>query len=573
MIKKRLPAHTGRKTGQRLLCMAAVIVLGLITSCHNPATAEDNEGHYVQYMLMTLSNVDQGKLKSAFDGSAAFQNKYKIQGFGFATAAKDDRTVTVFSTFEDISKVRDISNTPELKAILSKAGINTKPEIRFLYLLDGANYSWEPSYGMALTASVKDYDKCRKQIFDDKEILIKSGLQTRLVFHDIDKPDRITVMMACFDISAAQRMTGSPEFSTWLTKASITDAPDISFLEFNNKDTSAVHERAVKAFAEHTDRFSLDIVTTSDCYLTVGSKNIGAIRPGDIYRVPLSTGDIRLFFRSVTYPGDTISTVYSVRSNTGSGIYYADMQAVAHARVVRETSPKTRAMDGTNVYDMVLVSGGEFVMGNQNGKADEVPEHKVSLSSFYLSKYEITQNQWKEIMGTTPSHFAGCGDCPVENVSQKDALAFIAKVNAARATSGIKYRLPTEAEWEYAAHGGGKSQKFAFSGSNDLNEIAWWENNSDHETHPVGQKKPNELGLYDMTGNVFEWCSDWFSYTTYKDGQTSNPKGAASGAWVVIRGSSWGSSEGELTITHRNMDEPTNRGMRTGFRLAGDAVR
>jgi len=215
---------------------------------------------------------------------------------------------------------------------------------------------------------------------------------------------------------------------------------------------------------------------------------------------------------------------------------------------------------------MVLVKGGFFTMGNDS-LTNEMKQHNVSLKDFYISRYELTQKQWNDVMGSQPSHFLNCDNCPVENVSYEDALVFIHRIDS---MTGLKYRLPTEAEWEYAAKGGIESKHYTFSGSNNLQEVAWCKTNSSNETHPVGQKKPNELGLYDMTGNVFEWCSDWFSYTYYKDGPPNNPSGPDSGLWKVLRGGSWSHDDKESQPTFRVKDEPTNRGRRSGFRLARD---
>jgi formylglycine-generating enzyme required for sulfatase activity len=157
---------------------------------------------------------------------------------------------------------------------------------------------------------------------------------------------------------------------------------------------------------------------------------------------------------------------------------------------------------------MVRVEGGTFMMGSptteQGGSEDEC-QHSVRVGTFYIGKYEVTQAQWKAVMGSNPSHHKGCNDCPVEQVSWDDVQVFVKKLNS---LTGKKYRLPTEAEWEYAARGGGNSKGFTYAGSNTPGSVAWYSDNSGRETHPVGRKTPNELGLYDMSGNVFEWCQN-----------------------------------------------------------------
>ena len=161
---------------------------------------------------------------------------------------------------------------------------------------------------------------------------------------------------------------------------------------------------------------------------------------------------------------------------------------------------------------MVKIEGGSYTMGCTPEQEEECMENeletkKVTVGSFSLSKYEVTQAEWAAIMGYNPSAHKDCADCPVENLSLKDIKEFIVKLNA---VSGKNYRLPTQEEWEYAARGGNQSKAYKYAGSNNLNDVAWFDETSDKQTHPIGQKKPNELGLYDMSGNVYEWCSDEF---------------------------------------------------------------
>ena len=173
-------------------------------------------------------------------------------------------------------------------------------------------------------------------------------------------------------------------------------------------------------------------------------------------------------------------------------------------------------------------------MGSDTGESDEKPVHSVTLSSFNIGKYEVTQAQWKAVIGNNPSNFSECSDCPVETVSWNDVQDFIRKLNE---QTGMSYRLPTEAEWEYAAKGGKSSRGFTYSGSNDLNSVAWNSSNSGVRTNAVGRKKANELGVYDMTGNVWEWCSDWLD--TYNSYSETNPRGPVLGSICVFRGGCW----------------------------------
>ena len=219
--------------------------------------------------------------------------------------------------------------------------------------------------------------------------------------------------------------------------------------------------------------------------------------------------------------------------------------------------------------NMVYVRGGTFTMGctpeqGSDCYSDEKPAHQVTVSDFYIGKYEVTQKEWREVMGSDRSSGEKCDACPVENVSWNDIQQFISKLNA---KTGKTYRLPTEAEWEYAARGGSSSRGYKYAGSNSLNEVAWYDDNSGAKTHPVGQKKANELGLYDMSGNVWEWCADW--YGTYPSTAQTNPKGPSSGASSrVFRGGSWGLNALLCRVSIRDNNTPSLRYVNLGFRLA-----
>ncbi|MFM9950840.1 MAG: SUMF1/EgtB/PvdO family nonheme iron enzyme [Saprospiraceae bacterium] len=235
-------------------------------------------------------------------------------------------------------------------------------------------------------------------------------------------------------------------------------------------------------------------------------------------------------------------------------------------------SPSGRAGEGLSAIadGMVLVSGGTFTMGCLDGRdkdceKDEKPSHSVALDDFYISRTEVTQAQWQAIMGINPSEFKDCPSCPVENVSWDDAQEFLKKLNAL--SSRAKYRLPTEAEWEYAARGGGKSKGYLYSGSNQIDEVAWHDGNSGRKTHPIGTKKKNELGLFDMSGNVLEWCSD--RYGGYASAAQNNPTGSKNGSSRVLRGGSWYSSPQVCRVASRgNGVAPGVRSNGVGFRLA-----
>ena len=225
----------------------------------------------------------------------------------------------------------------------------------------------------------------------------------------------------------------------------------------------------------------------------------------------------------------------------------------------------TETIKGLNLQ-MVYVEGGTFTMGatpEQGSDAynNEKPSHKVTLSSYYIGKYEVTQAQWRAIMGENPSYFTGDNN-PVEKVSWYEAQEFCKKLSQ---LTGKKYRLPTEAEWEYAARGGKKSKGYKYSGSNNIEDVAWYGSNSDLETHTVGQKQPNELGIYDMSGNVYEWCYDW--YDSYTSSPQTNPTGAASGSSRVIRGGDWVNLATLCRVSDRYYSSPDDRSNSMGFRV------
>ena len=226
-------------------------------------------------------------------------------------------------------------------------------------------------------------------------------------------------------------------------------------------------------------------------------------------------------------------------------------------------------IDSATGMEFIFVKGGCFQMGDTfgDGEADEKPVHEVCVDDFYLGKYEVTQGQWKKVMGSNPSHFKDLGDkCPVEMVSWNDTQEFISKFNS---QSGKKYRLPTEAEWEYAARSGGKSEKWVgTSNESSLGDYAWYNANSGIKTHPVGQKKPNSLGIYDMTGNVWEWCGDWYADKYYENSSKSNPRGADSGSSRVLRGGSWDTSAQGARAAYRIWINPDNRYDFIGFRVS-----
>lgn len=218
-------------------------------------------------------------------------------------------------------------------------------------------------------------------------------------------------------------------------------------------------------------------------------------------------------------------------------------------------------------FEMVHVEGGTFSMGATSEQGNEaysheMPVHSVTLNSYYIGKTEVTQALWQAVMGSNPSNFKGA-DLPVECVSWNDCQEFIQKLNR---LTGRNFRLPTEAEWEFACRGGNNSRGYKYSGSNDIDNVAWYWDNSGGKTHPVGTKAPNELGIYDMSGNVWEWCSDWYAdYTSYSQ---TDPTGPQSGSCRVDRGGGWFDYARYCRSSIRLSDDPTSRNYNLGLRLA-----
>ncbi|HOV16680.1 MAG TPA: SUMF1/EgtB/PvdO family nonheme iron enzyme [Candidatus Cloacimonadota bacterium] len=243
-------------------------------------------------------------------------------------------------------------------------------------------------------------------------------------------------------------------------------------------------------------------------------------------------------------------------------------------------------------YDkMILVPSGTFTMGRTTGDGDddELPAHNVTLSSFVIGKYEVTQAEWFSVMGNNPSHFTGDTSRPVEMVSWYAALVYCNKRSIAEGLTPVYtignstnpgdwgaipttnnatwnsvtcnwtangYRLPTEAEWEYAARGATNNPDYLYAGSNTIGDVGWYDANSGNTTHPVGLKAPNGLGIYDMTGNVREWCWDWYNATYYSSSPTNNPHGPISGTVHTIRGGAWSNQPPSCRVVFRNWGTP-----------------
>ncbi|MDM8524989.1 SUMF1/EgtB/PvdO family nonheme iron enzyme [Desulfococcaceae bacterium HSG8] len=298
----------------------------------------------------------------------------------------------------------------------------------------------------------------------------------------------------------------------------------------------------------------------SDAAVWINGKKMGT---GSLRFAPLSPGDYRIKVTRDGYlPYET-----SVEIGKGESLdvpAYLAKPEPPKPKPIRQRTSADNGVRTVNSMEFVRVPGGKFRMGCGSWAGScysgEKPVHEVYVDDFYMGKYEVTQGQWKKIMGSNPSRSNKGDSYPVENVSWNDVQEFIRKLNE---QSDGKYRLPTEAEWEYACRSGGKSEKYC--GGSNIDKLAWYGGNSGSETHSVGRKAPNGLGIYDMSGNVWEWCRDW--YGNYPSGSVRNPKGPNSGSPRVLRGGSWGDSAAGCRSAHRYGISPGYRYSFYGLRL------
>ena len=281
---------------------------------------------------------------------------------------------------------------------------------------------------------------------------------------------------------------------------------------------------------------------------------------------------------------------FVVEKTDGTKVYYKDSEVkrISLYEAGKEPTPEpqptaeTRSFSVTGngmtvTFNMKLVEAGTFQMGSTTGESDEQPVHDVTLSkNYYMGETEVTQQLWYAVMGKAPtsdgsqwSATYGMGDkCPAYYISWNDCQEFVTKLNA---LTGQAFRLPTEAEWEFAARGGKKSGGYTYAGSNTIGNVAWYTDNSGSKNHEVATKSANELGLYDMSGNVWEWCADWYgSYPelSYPIVPAVDPVGPTSASYRVLRGGCWNNIASYCRVAYRGNSTPTNRNFNYGFRLA-----
>ena len=346
--------------------------------------------------------------------------------------------------------------------------------------------------------------------------------------------------------------------------------------------------------ATPTNTTTYTVTVSSNGQTATGNVTVYVVRPPTNLSKTINGNNVQLTWTApniVSYykvyrNGSTISgNIYQTNytdSNLNTGTYSYYVTAIYNNVESSPSNTVQATISGDQIFTingisftMKRVEGGTFWMGAQSTNSSgqnydpdagtgESPVHSVTLSTFYMGETEVTQALWQAVMGSNPSFFSG-NTRPVESVSRNTIVnQFIPALNA---LTGCTFRLPTEAEWEYAARGGNQSQGYKYAGSNTIGNVAWYYVNSGSQTHPVGTKSPNELGLYDMSGNVWEWCSDW--YGNYSGGSQTNPQGPSSGSYHVIRGGGWDSIAIGCRVSHRGFDytPPGDTYHNRGFRL------
>ena len=300
-----------------------------------------------------------------------------------------------------------------------------------------------------------------------------------------------------------------------------------------------------------------------DCIFYLDGEERSHLKAGIIQKIPLAKGEYELLFVSEENDSDRLELELVMPDV--DRVQKVNLCDIRDARLQKEAEAKRKEMTftvGGVSFKMIRVEGGSFMMGDYSGEKDEKPVHEVTLSDYHIGETQATQALWKAVMGSNPSYFKG-DSLPVEQVSWNDCQDFIKQLNK---KTGYSFRLPTEAEWEYAARGGRKSKSFKYAGSNDIDKVAWYDENSGRKTHTVKLKSTNGLDLYDMSGNVWEWCRD--SYGDYSSSAQTDPVGLSTNPRRVLRGGSWGSCAGCCRATYRRSYDFNDKSRFIGFRLA-----
>ena len=411
-----------------------------------------------------------------------------------------------------------------------------------------------------------------------------------------DYPDWLEQMiMRCLEKDPARRYTDAKEL---MNDFKAMYQPQMAAVASNVKVVEKIVEKRVEVPVEKVvdvpsmgiSTPMLKLRTDMDCVLYIDGDKRANLKVGELTKVPLAKGEYELKFVTIDEKDCIEDTYFAMPDNDKQ--YTVALKKLREQREYKEREERQKlereeqqrnglfAINGVS-FKMVKVEGGTFWMGANNGYRglfrsrdtsmqnydkdagdNEKPVHQVTLSDYYIGETEVTQELWEAVMGSNPSLFKGSTN-PVEQVSWDDCKEFISRLNR---LTGQNFRMPTEAEWEYAARGGRKSQGYKCSGSNIPGDVAWYDGNSGSKTHPVKTKNANELGLYDMSGNVWEWCQDW--YGSYSGSSQTNPKGPSAGSYRVGRGGSWGYDARGCRVSNRGNDPPGVRNRNIGFRLA-----
>ncbi len=337
-------------------------------------------------------------------------------------------------------------------------------------------------------------------------------------------------------------------------------------------------QQTISVEEDHDQAFQLVAPDPITGVLSVTSRPLAAnikIDGKDYGTTPRNITDILVGHHSITVSKDgyvSKTEEFDIRESESQRVNVILEKTAVESTPAMNNSPtgdKTFTV-GNVSFTMKPVAGGTFTMGatseqGSDADDDERPPHQVTLSSYYIGETEVTQALWQAVMGSNPSWQKG-SNLPVEKVSWEDCQEFITKLNA---MTGQKFRLLTEAEWEFAARGGNKNKGYKHSGSNNIDDVAWYRGNSGSNTYPVKTKQPNELGIYDMSGNVWEWCND--RYDSYSSNAQTNPTGPSKGSNRVFRGGGWGNSARACRVSIRYNYTPDFRNDSLGLRLAMSA--
>lgn len=385
----------------------------------------------------------------------------------------------------------------------------------------------------------------------------------------------------------------------------------------SKKVTSSKLVKKGAAFSKNdTTTYSVKLFCDATALLYINGARMGQIQKDVLFKTSLPQGVYTIKAVNSMNAADFTSIKYIINPKSKRIIEELKLQDVITKRIIKEAEEAEIAIKTpvtskyqknkqeslnklTGGIDLVYVRGGSFEMGSEKGESDEKPMHTITLSNYFIGKYEVTVGQFRKFIAATgyktsadinggsylwngsqwklqPGinwEYDALGfkrpeteeNHPVIHVSWTDALEYTKWLSS---VTGKAFRLPTEAEWEFAARGGMSSNGYTFAGSNDINQVAWSLDNKSNQTFPVGKKQPNELGIYDMTGNVWEWCNDWYDADYYAKSPSTNPQGSKSGLFKVIRGGSWGGLSNFNRVTFRYRYFPGNRGKFNGFRIA-----